>query len=135
MKKENVRKIKVSDLLRKYNLNTKQVYNILYHLNIGGCDSDLLVYSILKQSNLSEEELAKTIYDLILKCDDSTVDYDKNLDEEITRFGTRASAFNGGHCHNKWNNGMFEDDGFGFGTEPTSLYDDYVDSNFEGKRR
>lgn len=42
-----------------------------------------------------------------MKCDSNNKDYDYKLDEEMTRFGT----------------------------EITSLYDDYIDSNIHGKTR
>lgn len=128
-------KQKVRDVLRKNNLYTKQIENIIYHLNISNCSAEELLYSITQKVGLSSEEIARELYDLIMKCDSNNKDYDYKLDEEMTRFGTRTSVFYGGHCHNKWQTGTFEDDGFGFGTEITSLYDDYIDSNIHGKTR
>ena len=132
---EKDKKITVSNLLNKYDLYTKQVVNVIYHLNIRSCNASEFVYTFTKKSNLTEEEMAKEIYNLIIRCDENSKSYDSKLDEEITRYGTRSNVFYGGHNKNIWNNGMFEDDGFGFGTEPTSIYDDYIDSDYGRKKK
>ena len=64
---------------------------------------------------------------MIQKCNVDNPDYDSKLDEEITRIGLKTDAF-AGHNKNKWDNGSFEDDYFGFGTSISSSYDDYIDS-------
>ena len=133
MEKEN--KITVHKLLNKYNLYTKQIGIVIYHLNIKNCNASDLVYTFTKKSGLTEEEMGKEICNLIIRCDENSKSYDSKLDEEITRYGTRSNVFYGGHNKNIWNNGMFEDDGFGFGTEPTSIYDDYIDSDYGRKKK
>lgn len=129
------KEITVKDLLKKYKLYTTQIININYHLNVMWCEAQYLVFKVVGLTGLTEEELAKVLYELILKCDSNNPNYDVKIDEEMTRRGNSTDVFYGGRNHNKWNNGLFEDDGFGFGTEVTSIYDDYQDSDFVSRKK
>lgn len=125
----------VKELLKRYKLYTDQIKNINYHLNIMWCEARILLHRVTGQMISNEEDLAKILYNLILKCDANNPNYDAKLDEEMTRRGNSTDKFYGGKNHNKWNNGLFEDDGFGFGTEITSIYDDYQDSDFVYRKK
>ncbi len=54
-------KQKVRDVLRKNNLYTKQIENIIYHLNISNCSAEELLYSITQKVGLSSEEIAREL--------------------------------------------------------------------------
>ena len=127
--------MKVGNLLKKYNLYDERIKNINYHLDIFTLDAEYLVFKVLGIKNLTEKELANILLELINKCDMKNPYYDAKIDEEMTRIGIGTDKFYGGHNHNIWNNNNFSDDGFGFGTEPTSLYDDYIDSQSNGRSR
>ena len=130
----------IKNLLKKYGLYSGKISEINYHLNILDYNAEQLVMRLARNGlivlpqNLSEEVLVKIVLDLILKCDINNPDYDPKIDEEMIRIGMKTDQFYGGHNHNIWANGMFHDDGFGFGTEPTSIYDDYIDSDISKKR-
>ena len=125
--------MKVRDLLNKQNLITKKIINIDYHMSLLRYDVDELKIRIPELKEKSEQEIIDFILDLYDKCDSTSPNYDAQFDEQITRMSLKADVFAGGHNHNIWNNGTFHDDGFGFGSEPTSIYDDYVDSMSGGK--
>lgn len=120
-------KIKVIDLLKKYNLYTKKILDINFHLNILNTEANLLVLRIKGIKDLEEKDLAVIILDMILKCDQTNPEYDQKLDLEMTRFGLKTDKFYGRHHHGPWVNETFEDDYFGFGTSPVKDYDDLVD--------
>ena len=126
----------VKTVLRKNNLYDENLGKIDYHMNILNSDAKRLISKISGEGifadveKLSELEKAKLLLKLIKKCDANSEEYDEDLDKEMTRFGLELNDnISIGKTPSKWNNGgMFEDDGFGFGTEPTSIYDDYMDS-------
>lgn len=132
------KKLIIENLLKKYGLYSEEIKNIDFHMNILKSDAKELVARLSRDGlvsleiELTEEELAKLILELMLKCDVNNPNYNTKLDEEMTRIGMKTDHFLGGHNKNIWNNGFFEDDGFGFGTEPTSIYDDYIDSQNNG---
>jgi len=127
--------MKIGDLLRKYGLLSKEIVDINYHMNALHCDVKHLKSIVPELFDKNGEELALCIKEIFDKCDSSNPEYDAKLDEEMTRMGLKTDVFYPGYNHNKWNNGMFEDDGFGFGTEPSSLYDDYIDSMSDEEHR
>ena len=73
--------------------------------------------------------------ELFRKCDYEDPMYDQKIDEEITRIGLYLDIPHHDVNHNIWNNGMFYDDGFGFGTRPTDIYDDFIDSEYDRAAR
>lgn len=123
----------VMNLFQKYNKFSKEIGILNFHLNILNCNVDDLLAKLRKDNivdipkDISEEELSELIVRVIQKCNVDNPDYDSKLDEEITRIGLKTDVF-AGHNKNKWNNGSFEDDYFGFGTSISSSYDDYIDS-------
>lgn len=125
----------VEKLLKKYKLYTKSIIEINRILNVMWCDADYLAFKVAGATGLTEKQLAELIYKLILKSDVTNPEYDAKINEEMIRVGFRTNIFPGGQNHNKWNNGLFEDDCFGFGRTATDLYDEYQDSDFEAKRR
>ena len=87
--------IQVKNLLNKYNLYTKEIQHINYHLNVGWCNASMLVKKVVGLENLTEEELVQIVYGLILKCDSTREDYDYKIDEEMTRIGLKTNKFYG----------------------------------------
>lgn len=49
----------------------------------------------------------------------------------MTRIGLNLDKKRRDYNRNIWCNGMFHDDGFGIGTEITSIYDDFIDSDYD----
>ena len=88
----------------------------------------------LKFPELSGKD-SQVILDFILgiykKCYGSNPEYDGEFDMEMVILGLKMDEPYGGHNHNIWNNGMFEDDGFGFGNEPVTMYGDYIENQEE----
>lgn len=84
--------ITVKDLLKKHKLYTKEIREISYHLNIMWCDANDLVYSVLGLSNLEEKELVIIIYNLILKCNMESPNYDRETDEQLIRIGNSMNT-------------------------------------------
>ena len=133
-------KITVKNLLKKYDFLDKEVVVLNNQLGILGHEANYLLLKLSRSgvitlpsnfSEISELEVATLILELIKRCDVNNPNYNKTIAEEMIRIGFETSKFYGGHNHNKWNTGTFQDDGFGFGTEPLSLYDDYIDSQWE----
>ena len=140
MKKEII----VKDLLGKYGLLDKNILLLGDSLGVLSKEAEYLLLKLFmcglikmppELSKSNELEIAALISELIKKCDADSADFDENLYIEMNRIGFKTDKFYGGHNHNKWNTGTFEDDGFGFGTEPLSLYDDYVDSEYESENK
>lgn len=125
--------MKVKDFLRKYNVLSKEISNVDFHMNLLNVDLEELKRRIPELKDKNDQEVLKYISLIFKKCDSSSPEYDSKLDEEMVRIGLRTDKFYGGHNNNIWNNGMFHDDGFGFGTEPISIYDDYIDNEAERK--
>ena len=130
-----MKKVKVGDFLEKNGLINKKILILDYHLNILNYPLEDLVFKIIREgylkkgANLNETELATAIYNLILKTDADSKDYDIKVDSFLANLGLRLNQRRGSSVvHNKWNTtGLMDDDGFGFGTEPTSLNDKEVD--------
>ena len=118
----------VKDFLRKYNVLSKEISNVDFHMNLLNVDLEELKLRIPELKGKNDQEVLKYLSLIFKKCDSSSPEYDSKLDEEMVRIGLRTDKFYGGHNNNIWNNGMFHDDGFGFGAEPTSIYDDYTDN-------
>ena len=112
-------------LLEKYNLYTKQILEINYHMSILDKDANYVVMKVLGLSNLPEKELAELVYGLILKCDAKNNEYDSRIDEEMIRIGLSTNLFYGKKIKN------WTDDN----SQVTSLYDDFQDSDFIIKKR
>lgn len=131
---KNSKKIKVNDILTKYNLLDKKLSALAgNHLNILKKDFDEFI-AFLKKENIidisnckTEKDFAEKIFEIIEKCDSTNSKYDDDIYMKIAKYGNHY-IINGGHNHNIWANGMFEDDGFGLGKTNTDLYDDYIDS-------
>ena len=125
---------KVKDILKAYGLYNDELARINYHLNIFGCDLKTLITKLSKNGimvtskNITEEEMAYIIEDLIRKCDMNNPEYDSKIDEEMTRIGHKTDQFDCSHKCSKWNNGMLSDDGYGTGSEIMDIYDSCVDS-------
>jgi len=121
----------IRDLLKKYDMYGKKVINTDYHLNILNHNVNSVLSRLARENlveidpGLSEEELAGLVLDLINKCDVQNQDYDSKLDEEMTRIGIATDKFRAFSNYSAW------DDDFSCGTSFTSIYDDYVDSQFE----
>jgi len=133
--------MKVREFLIKNNVLNQEIGNVDFHMNLLNIDLDELKRRIPKLKEKNEQELLDYIIQIYKKCDSSNPEYDTNLDEQMVKIGLRLfDTIPGPYNRNKWNTGLFEDDGFGFGTEPTSLYDDYIDktndleNNFYSKR-
>lgn len=125
----------VKDLLKKKDLITKEIINIDYHMEFLKCDIKELKEKMPELREKTDEDLAYYIVDMYHKANASSENYDPELDEEMTRIGLKTNDFHDGKKCNKWNTGMFEDDGFGFGNTVTDLYDDYIDAENDRVRK
>lgn len=114
--------MKVKDFLRKYNVLSKEISNVDFHMNLLNIDLEELKRRIPELKDKNDQELLKYVSLIFKKCDSLNPEYDSKLDEEMVRIGLRTDKFYGGH-----KNGLFEDDGFEFNAELTSIYDDYID--------
>ena len=127
--------MKIAELLRKNNLITKEISIVNYHMNLLNCDVEELKIKIPELRDKSKEEIINYIIDIFDKCDQNSPNYDSDLDTEMTRLGMKTDVFNGGHCKSMWKSDTFADDYYGFGNELTSIYDDYIDSTPNQKRK
>ncbi len=125
MEKRNKR---VVDLLKERQLLNDEIADVNYHMNLLSCNVDYLNTKIPSLFDKDDNEIANFVVDVFTKCDARHESYDPKIDETMTRIGLKTDVFYPGKNPNLWNNGMFHDDGFGFGTEATSIYDDYIDS-------
>ena len=125
--------LSVGNLLRKHNLYTKDVDIINYHLNVMWCGAEYLAFKVTGLTDLTEDELATVLYNLILKCDASNKQYDPKIDEEMTRIGNRANVYPDGFRKGASHKFMLKDEGFTFPDEPISKYYDFIDLEDEGK--
>ena len=129
---ELIGKLSVENLLKKYNLYTKDIDIINYHLNVMWCEAEHLVFKITGLTDLTEDELAIILYNLILKCDASNKNYDSKIDEEMTRIGNRANIYPDGFRKGVSQKPMLKSGDFAFTEEPISEYYDFTNLE-EGK--
>ena len=127
--------MKIRSLLNSQNLLTEEIKNINYHMNLLDCDIEKLKREFPILNDKSKRKLALLVVELFKKCDSASPNYDFKVDVAMTRIGLETDKFYGVHNYNKWNNGMFEDDGFGFGIEVTGSYDDYIDSQTNSRSK
>lgn len=137
-------RISIYNLLKKYNLFDRKIANINYYVNIAGRDAVTVIFLLAKLGftdvdveQITEKDLANLIYNLILKCDGSNPEYNKDLYVEMTRLGFRTNQFdyrnkeNDLYCDDEFIPGAASDDIYGpfvSGARPGDLHDDYVDS-------
>lgn len=126
------KKINVEQLLKKYNLFIPEIIKIGYHISIMRNEAETLVSKVSGLKDLSESDLAHTLYQLILKCDSENPNFDAKVYEEMARQGYDADKFPGGYNHGIWTGRL---DDFGMGNEITSIYDDYVDSLWDKEEK
>ncbi|MBQ2639709.1 MAG: hypothetical protein IJF92_02990 [Bacilli bacterium] len=133
MKKKNKEaKRTIKYLLQKNEMFSNKIIQIDKHLNILSMNPDYVIarFSRLGLINPEEEltdlDKAMLLDNLISMCDCDNKNYNYHIEDEFIRIGFKTDQFETGHCHNKWGS-LMSDDYFGFGNEPTSLYDDYVD--------
>ena len=127
---------KVKAILNENNMLNETIMKTNYHMNILNADIDILLNKLSREGlvslkeGMTEEEVAELLVSLIDKCNMENELYDKELDEEMTRIGLGLNEqISTRNTPNKWDNGgMFHDDGFGVGSELTSSYEDYMDS-------
>ena len=125
----------VKEILTKNNLYSDEIAKIAYHTNALNIEADTLLRKLKMEGvipefgELSELEVSNLLANLIKSCDQESPTFDRAVYEEMMRIGSGLdNTVSRGGNPSKWNNGgMFHDDGFGFGTEPTSIDDDYRD--------
>ena len=117
------KKFTVKELLIKHRLYNEYIKKVNYHMGIDYSDPVSLVFKVLGLNGLTEEELVRVIYELILKCDSTKPEYDYEIDEKMIRFGLRTDKFYGGNGSNQ----VFSDE------TSSSLYDDFIDSGYSSK--
>ena len=123
--------MKVKDFLSENNALSDEIRNVDYHMSLLYVDLDDLKNKIPELKDKNDQELLEYILWIYKVCNASDPEYDSEVDANMVRIGLKTDVFPGGHSHNKWSTGTFADDGYGFGDEPTSIYDDYVDSENE----
>ena len=125
----------IRSLLKKYSLMDKKIESINYHTKILGCNEKDVFESLYNKKlipdykDLNEEQQAILALTLMNMSDSNSTDYNFDVDRELVSIGLNLTETIGsGHNRNKWDNGLFEDDYFGFGRRATDMYDDYIDS-------
>ena len=113
----------IRELLKKNRLLTKKIINVDYHMDLLNYDVENFKYKIPQLREMTEAEVVNYIIDVYSKCDLNNPEYDSKIDEEMTRIALRTNVFYGGHNHNKWETGTFEDDYYGFGNDLMATYD------------
>ena len=132
MKKKKAPKRTIEMLLQKNQLLNDEIVEINKHLNILSTNPDYIIARFTRlgliehDENLTDLDKAMLMCNLINMCDSNKQYYNNHIEEEFIRIGFQTDMFETGHCHNKWGS-LMSDDYFGFGNEPTSIYDDYVD--------
>ncbi len=88
-------KKRVKTILSQNNIDDKDLVRIDYHMNILSSNAENLIKKLTSEGiisdveEMSELEIAKLLANLIKKCDISSENYDRKLDEEMTKFGLR----------------------------------------------
>ena len=85
--------MKLKDLFEKYNLLDERINRANYHMGI--FNADLYEFLIYLSSNnifevngqMHEDELAKQLYSMLIKCDELSENYNEKLDKELTYYG------------------------------------------------
>ena len=113
----------IRELLKKNRLLTKKIINVDYHMDLLNYDVENFKYKIPQLRGMTEAEVVNYSIDVYSKCDLNNPEYDSKIDEETTRIALRTNVFYGGHNHNKWETGTFEDDYYGFGNDLMATYD------------
>ena len=125
--------MRVREFLKQNNVLNEEIKNVDFHMNLLNMNLDDLKSKIPELKDKSNIEILNYITMIFKKCDSLNPEYDSQLDTDMVRIGLKTDQFYVGHNYNIWNNDTFTDDGFGLGTEFTSMYDDYIDSENERK--
>lgn len=122
--------MKIKYLLKKHDLYANDIKYWCIQLGINDYDVDDIIFRAIgmDSKDLSSEEKAKLLLELISMCDSNNPNFDFQVYRNMSAINYETNLYYPGHNHNKWNNGLFGDDGFGLGTEITSIRDDYIDS-------
>jgi hypothetical protein len=127
--KKNIKDMSVKNFLGKDKCEALKGLNL--HIGILKANIGDFISKMPELKNASPQELADFFATLPEKCNSESSEYDFKLYKEVARIC--LGSIRGPHNHNVFNTfnpngeGTFEDDHFGFGTNPTSLYDDFVD--------
>ena len=125
------KRLQVGTLLKKYNLFEERFQTLDYHLRVLSLRAVNFVSFILGLSDLSEEELAYKVYELIDKADSESPNFDSTIYTSVARYGNRSLDYFGGDNHNIWDNGLFEDDGFGMSDNYADKFSKSVERHYE----
>lgn len=120
--------MKIKDLLIKNKLITKRIQALDNHLRLLNRDVEELKMKYPRLKNKSNEEISNYVVSIYNKCDATHPDFDSLIYEETLRFTLKTNSFPGGRYPSGWNNELYIDDGYGFISESSSIYDDYIDS-------
>ena len=88
-------KKRVKTVLSQNNMDDRDLYRIDYHMDILNSNAEDLINKLTskgiipEKEDLSEPEMAKLLASLIKKCDIVSENYDRKLDEEMTKFGLK----------------------------------------------
>ena len=88
-------KKRVKTVLSQNNMDDRDLYRIDYHMDILNSNAEDLINRLTSKGiipeneDLSEPEMAKLLASLIKKCDIVSENYDRKLDEEMTKFGLK----------------------------------------------
>ena len=89
-------KKRVKTVLSQNNMDDRDLYRIDYHMDILNSSAEDLINKLTskgiipEKEDLSESEMAKLLASLIKKCDIVSENYDRKLDEEMTKFGLKT---------------------------------------------
>lgn len=132
VKKNNVKEMSVKDFLGKDKCEALKGLNL--HIGILRANIGDFISKMPELKNASPQELADFFTTLPEKCNSESSEYDFKLYKEVAQICLGSirgphnhNVFNAGPAFNPNDDGTFVDDDFGFGTKPTSLYDDFVD--------
>jgi len=88
-----MKEITVKKLLENHELYTSEIQRVSYHLNINGLNPRIIVKKMTGLVDLTEEELAKILYELIRECNADAPYYKYDVDEEMTRICLKTDEF------------------------------------------